>query len=118
MNLPKRDERAEMCQEYFKVLIAALKHVAYRHGFALCVHGSLRRDIDLVAVPWRDTAVGGAHLADEIRKAAEIIIGIARQRECDPPTQKPCGRLAWSFYLTHADDGPYIDLSIMPVHKP
>jgi hypothetical protein len=30
----------------------------------------------------------------------------------------PCGRLAWSFYLVHegcGKEGPYIDLSVMPV---
>jgi len=53
--------------------------------------------------------------ADQIRKATEVIIGFARTREVDPnPREMPCGRLAWSFYLTHDDDGAYIDLSVMP----
>jgi hypothetical protein len=112
----KPDTRAEMCAEYYDVLIAALRHVAYRSGYALAVHGSLKRDIDLIACPWRDSAPGADHLAAMIQKATEVIIGFARTREVDPnPREMPCGRLAWSFYLTHDDDGPYIDLSVMPM---
>lgn len=111
----KPDLRAEMCQEYYDVLIVALRHVAYRCGYALAVHGSLKRDIDLIACPWRDTAPDAHHLAAMIQKATEVIIGFARTRGVDPnPREMPCGRLAWSFYLTHDDDGAYIDLSVMP----
>ena len=104
-------------REYFRVLIRALRHVAERYGYAIAVHGSLKTDIDLIAVPWRDSAVSQASVAEAIRKTAEQIIGSARQRDSDPMTKKPCGRLAWSFYLTPHDDipGPYIDLSVMPV---
>ncbi len=114
--IKRPDRRAEMCQEYYDVLIAALRFAAYRYGYALAVHGSLKRDIDLIACPWRDTAPDAASLAAEIKKVTEAIIGTARTREADPnPTKMPCGRLAWSFYLTHEDEGPYIDLSVMPM---
>ena len=33
---------------------AILKEVAYEHGYALALHGSLIRDLDLIAVPWVD----------------------------------------------------------------
>lgn len=112
----KPDRLAEMCVEYYEVLIAPLRHVAYRCGYAVGVHGSLKRDIDLIAVPWRDTAVDAGYLIEQIRKATEAIVGEARVREVDAPQpqKKPCGRLAWSFYLTHEDAGPYIDISVMP----
>lgn len=98
------------------MLIPALRHVAYRCGYALAVHGSLKTDIDLIAVPWRETAVGQAYVAEEIRKTAEQIIGCAVVRKYDPnPEKKPCGRLAWAFYLQPEDiEGPYIDLSVFP----
>lgn len=116
-----REERAcsyaARTREYYRVLIAALRYVAYRSGYAIAVHGSLKTDIDLIACPWRDSAVSAGHLAEELRRTAEQIIGIARIREGDtPPTKKDCGRLAWSFYLTSEDTiGPYIDLSVMPM---
>lgn len=113
----KRDERAELCGEFYDILIAALRHVAYRCGYALAVHGSLKRDIDLIACPWRDSAISAVPLVEEIRKACEVIVGTARYRDVDAgalPEKKPCGRLGWSFYLTHDDTGPYIDISVMP----
>ena len=109
-------------REYFRVLIRPLRHVAERCGYAIGVHGSLKTDIDLIAVPWRDSAISPASLAEEIRKTAEQIIGSARIRESDRvafgvPGKKPCGRLGWTFHLTAYDSipGPYIDLSVMPV---
>lgn len=113
----KIDERTEMCIEYYGVLIKALRHVAYRCGYALAVHGSLRRDIDLIACPWRDTAISAHVLIKYIQSATEEIIGFARIRKFDKdrlPEKKPCGRLAWSIYLTHDDNGPYLDISVMP----
>jgi len=108
------DERAEMCREYYGVLIAALRHVAERCGYAIAIHGSLRRDIDLVACPWRDSAISAHHLIEHVRKATEAIIGIARPGRGPQPEKKPCGRLGWSFYLTCDDTGTYLDVSVMP----
>lgn len=110
---------ADTTAEYYAALISALRHVAYRYGYALATHGSLKSDIDLLAVPWRDTAVSAESLAEAIRKTAEAITGTARVRVADKklfPELKPCGRLAWAFYLTPYDSvaGPYIDLSVMP----
>lgn len=103
-------------REVYRALIRALRHVAKRYGYALAVHGSLKTDIDLLAVPWRDSAPDAHSLAEAIRKTAEQIIGTARIRDVDAnnsPTKKPCGRLAWSFYLQpEGIEGPYIDLSV------
>lgn len=100
----------------------ALRHVAYRCGYALAMHGSLKTDIDLIAFPWRESAASADHLKEQIRKAAEAIVGIARIRVGEEkPTKKACGRLAYSFYLVpEGYEGPYIDLSVMPigVHPP
>ena len=112
---PKIDERARLCREFYLALMPALRYVAERYGYALCVHGSLRRDIDLVAVPWRDHAPDAASLIEGLTKAVHAIIGTARFREVDgQPEAKPHGRKAWSVYLTHMDEGPYLDISVMP----
>lgn len=112
-------EYADRTREFHRAMIVALKHVAYRCGYALAVHGSLKTDIDLLAAPWRDSAISAHALAEEIRLTAERIIGFARIRDVDKdrlPEHKPCGRLAWSFYLQpEGIAGPYIDLSVMPI---
>ena len=114
---PKPDERALLCQEYYEALMPALRHRAERCGYAIAVHGSLKRDIDLVACPWRTVSpISAESLAKELMDVTRAIVGVARHREGDPqPSKKPWGRLAWSFYLTHDDNGPYIDLSVMPM---
>ena len=77
-DLPRPCSYTPRTKECYRALIVALRHVAKRCGYALAVHGSLRSDIDLLAVPWRDSAVSAAYLAEEIRKTAEQIIGTAR----------------------------------------
>ena len=103
-------------QEVYEASIKAIKHVAYRCGYAIAMHGSLKTDIDLIAVPWRDSCITAKSLAEEIKLTIERIIGTVREREVDNnPVIKSCGRLAWSFYTTpEGIDGPYFDISIMP----
>lgn len=102
-----------MTHEYFSVLIAPLRMVARRCGYALGVHGSLQADIDLIAVPWRESAVCPETLIEDIRIAAEAIIGICEMPNDHKPTIKPCGRLAWALRLTPLGcDGPYLDISV------
>jgi len=112
---PKVDERAALCREFYRALIHALRYVALRYGYAICVHGSLKRDIDLVAIPWRETATNAEALIQALTKTTEHIVGIARERPHDrSPEVKPHGRKAWAIYLSHLDDGPYLDISVMP----
>ncbi len=89
-------------------------------GYALAVHGTLRRDIDLVAVPWTDAACGPDELAQHITESLiksdasyeqswEIA---AKSRE-----EKPHGRVAWSIPLKwkhQTGAGMYVDLSVSP----
>ncbi len=113
---PKANELAREWQELHDALLPALRHLAERYGYAICVHGSLKRDIDLVAVPWREAAPSADSLVEAIIKACEVIVGVARFREGKDinPSLRPHGRKAWSIYLSHLDDGPYLDLSVMP----
>lgn len=103
-------------------LIWELRQVARSLGYAVGVHGSLQRDIDLIAVPWTSTAVSARELAEAIQRKAKELFGYAEnidKRGADNPAYfddgcpggKPHGRLCWTFHL---GGGPYIDLSVMP----
>lgn len=107
----------------FERLITPLRYVARRYGYALAVHGSLARDIDLIAVPWAYVVADAATLAEAIRAEAESVTGHTafwlEDAAADPmdytrrnPEPKPHGRLAWSIHIAGA--GTYIDLSVMP----
>ena len=98
--------------------IDTIRLVAREHGYAIGVHGSLARDIDLIAVPWVEEASAGDVLARAIEIAiggfiynGDMIDGQPYDRDAMPPEVKPHGRLAWSL---HVGGGPYIDLSVMP----
>jgi len=89
----------------YAFLYRDLVEVAREHGYALALHGSMKRDLDLIAVPWTGLAVSAEHLALALRDAAGAAFG-----EGDPHEKKH-GRLAWSLHL---GGGPYVDLSVMP----
>jgi len=105
----------------YEALIGPIRETARALGYAVGVHGTLKRDIDLIACPWVDTAVDARTLAEAIRDVCrEHNGGIAHMtpvEQDDPwhlagcPTKKPHGRLTWSYHL---GGGPYIDLSVMP----
>lgn len=75
-------------------------------GYAVGVHGSLKRDFDLIAAPWTDAAVGNAELIRHLCKGLNAQwVGMSHEK-------KPHGRVAVSIQV----DGYFklIDLSIMP----
>lgn len=101
----------------FAWMIPHLTAVARQHGYAVGLHGSMNRDLDLIAVPWADEAATAETLVEAIRAAVDGDI------ETDPvtgepyapakhPSTKPHGRRAWSIYF--CGRAFYIDLSVMP----
>lgn len=103
-------------------ILAAVRPAARELGYAIAVHGSLIRDIDLVACPWHESAVNACELVEHLRRAMETVTGYAQPHDrvcCDTqlavPTWKPLGRLAWAFYLSpDHDNKTYVDLSVLP----
>jgi hypothetical protein len=93
-------------------LVPHLAEVARDHGYALTVHGSMQRDLDLVAVPWIDGASGPVELASALY---ERIKWASSHDQPKGPVVRPHGRLAWTIAL---GGGAYLDLSIMPCKAP
>lgn len=85
--------------------------VAWQYGYALCLHGSFTRDLDLVAVPWTGHACPPEHLVQQI----EFRSGLKRQGD---PSAKPHGRLAWSLLFPGFEDPRWVDLSVLPPRPP
>ena len=106
--------------EAYERLIGPLRTKAMELGYAIGVHGTLKRDIDLIACPWTCEAVDARTLAEALfAVAAEHNQGTAFLKPLEDdgyfwagcPGKKPHGRLCWSIHL---GGGPYIDLSVMP----
>jgi len=86
--------------------VPRLTETARQHGYALAVHGSLQRDLDLIAVPWSEVA---SSPEDLIMALCQRVGGFMMPNE--EAMEKPHGRKAW---IIHLGAGLYIDLSIMP----
>lgn len=107
----------------YELLIEPLREEARRLGYALGVHGTLKRDIDLIACPWTKEAVSARELAEALGAVIERVNGVAFRHECErseyfdrgQPGSKPHGRLTWNWHLGR---GPYVDLSVMPRTDP
>jgi len=86
--------------------LAPLIQRAYFHGYALAVHGSLHRDIDLIAVAWTDEACGAEELVEALCKWEGLV-------KCGDFNPKPHGRVG---VILRGREGwlKPIDLSILP----
>lgn len=79
----------------------------WNYGYAIAMHGSFTRDLDLVAIPWTDSACPPDQLVKLIADAADLAISGA-------PGNKPHGRLAWTLLFKAFGDPRFVDLSVMP----
>lgn len=102
---------------FYACLYPGLCEVARANGYALTIHGSMTRDLDLVAIPWTAEAVDAEALVLALKThvGAMVIPGFLDDPQAfdwtKDPTEKPHGRLAWNLYF-HL--GCQIDLSVMP----
>lgn len=87
----------------YAALLPGLQEAARLKGYALAVHGSLARDLDLIAVPWVEWARPALELVQELAK----LVGGRLQTD----EEKLHGRRAWTVTLEGAG---FIDISVMP----
>lgn len=87
-----------------------LVDVARKFGYALAVHGTRRRDLDLIAVPWTDDAAAPEKLIDAIALVTGTLTGWGHKKAGDW-TKKPHGRVATTII---ASAEVHLDISVMP----
>jgi hypothetical protein len=91
-------------------LYPGLAKITRSHGYALAVHGTLGRDMDLICVPWAETVSEPQAVVDEITSTYAITaINL-------PPTKKNHGRTAWTISVGFGECA--IDLSFLPAVEP
>lgn len=117
----ERTEADDICQGAFNrallgLILEPMRRAAKDAGYALTVHGSLNRDIDLVAIPWRDGNIWTPDaLVDALCGAARGVIGRCNRHSTDAWTPKPHGRVAAIMLAWVGENSATIDLSVMPV---
>ena len=113
IRLPKwrRITNSKEQKAFYEGALPAVRRRARQLGYAIGVHGSMLRDLDLIAVPWIDVYADKDTLARAIQKA---VCGM----ESDVITwhQKSCGRLATSLPVCMTTDerpnAGHVDLSV------
>ncbi len=96
-------------------LLPRIRERAKKMGYAVAIHGSMSRDLDLLAVPWVEDAVAPEELVEAIaQEVGGYVMPDRANREgtvqrC--PTVQPHGRLSWNVCW---GGRPFIDLSVMP----
>lgn len=104
----------------FACLYPGLCEIARARGYALAIHGSMVRDLDLIAVPWTDAAVPAHELVQAIKdhvNACQLheLLGSKEAIKMDgspDPAVKAHGRLAWMLYV---NEWTQVDLSVIPI---
>ena len=98
-----------------------LRVIALRYGYNLVLHGSMNRDLDLIAIPWHepigdiDTMV--QEMASYLR--GSFVSMTKEEKECFPH-----GRLSYVINMNRGgawnrgfDEQYYIDISVIPSPK-
>lgn len=89
-----------------------IRNLAWQEGYAIGLHGSFTRDLDLIAVPWTATCCSAEHLVARVMDAT----GLKSQHS--NPGRKPHDRLVWTLLFPGFSDPRWVDLSIMTHQVP
>lgn len=105
---------------FYAACLSSLQPIARELGYNLLIHGSMDRDMDLVAVPWVDDPKPELEL---IRAFDQCLRGLTSTGNYDH-SMMPGGRsnyiiqlnrgMKWNNYL---DEQWYLDISITPLVK-
>lgn len=100
--------------DYARVFTVA-RCIAWSEGYALLMHGSFTRDLDLLAVPWTDSATDADHLVRRIALALDDLRLLVKDPAApSQASEKPHGRLAYTLTFKAFGDPRFVDISVMP----
>ena len=102
-------KEANFAPVYAACMYTELATIARAHGYALAVHGSLARDLDLIAIPWIEDPSTPQEVIDQMCKHYSIT-------QAGEPTEKHHGRLAFSLVVQFGEC--MIDISFIPTKTP
>ena len=95
---------------YAAAMYPGLSAIFHQHGYALAVHGSLARDLDLIAVPWVEVV----SKPEAVLKQITTEYAVTLVENPLPFEVKPHGRIAYTLSCGFGECA--IDLSFLPNH--
>jgi hypothetical protein len=91
----------------YAAMLNGAREMCESHGYALAIHGSMSRDFDIIAIPWREDCSPPSSVIASLTYALHHLI----DGKAEGPEQKPHGRIAWAIPM---GNGAVLDVSIMP----
>lgn len=88
----------------YEIALAVVREVARNHGYAIGLHGSQQRDLDLIAVPWIRDCSSMEVLVESIAKELNWVVH-------KDIANKAHGRKGYTIFTANL---VHIDLSVMP----
>jgi len=108
---PKDPQANRVPATTYAWMIPVITRIARRHGYAIGVHGSMGRDLDLIAVPWVETAnTPQALLAELCRYLDGTLVETTKDAQ---HATRPHGRTCYNIIFPGA--WHFIDISFMPL---
>lgn len=99
----------------YSQILPKIREAAKELGYAVAIHGTMQRDLDLLAVPWTEEAADHMSLVQAVAVAVGgyVIGNGVDDRGCvsERPTEQPHGRMSWNICW---GGKAFIDLSVMP----
>jgi hypothetical protein len=109
----------------------ALKEIAVKYGYNLVLHGSMNRDLDLVAIPWQEEVKSHEEMIEEFIEAigGKLMFANGIERAHAPDQDWPKykvthhGRMQYVINVNReckmidgdwVDPQYYIDISVIP----
>lgn len=89
----------------YAALYPGLCNITRKHGYALAVHGTLARDMDLCCIPWSEVPSESSEVVKEITTTFHI-------RQIGEPDITHHGRERYTISVGFGEC--FIDLSFMP----
>lgn len=87
---------------YYAIMFEPLKVIAMKYGYNLVLHGSLNRDMDLIAIPWVEEL---GNVEDMINEFADYVGGKVQEWTHVSMRNAPHGR---KWYVIDIWRGGYI----------
>jgi hypothetical protein len=99
-----------------------LKEIAFTYGYNLVLHGSMNRDLDLIAIPWVDEPLDEFEM---IRHFNRELTGFdCELKEAYQFNVLPGGRKSYVIHINRGgswnnfiDEQYYLDISVTPLIK-
>lgn len=111
---------------YFEVI----KEIGLKYGYNIVLHGSMNRDLDLIAIPWNEIIGDKVLMIEEIAETLGGNILIESEDDKKRFKTKYHGRECWvvninrtikakyggmvTEFVEHTDPQYYIDISVIP----